>query len=467
MIQEEPDLRALISLPPPSAETLRQLESPSSEQQWVTEPGFPAYETIRKYIDWLAMVDRRLARVRSPKLPDDKISLFDRLDRLAHIEIPAAAVISHAIDLSLGAIDGAGVRSPLTAYAKTRKDGSARSLSKDDEHWHGRRRLTTIAGSEAMIVASLMTTRPETIASSEELLPTTRKNLNEINRLCIERGHRPATIPTPVIFGDTGFNYTPVMQAAHNNGFDALFRHRDYGLRHITNVRTLRSADGGTIDVVVCSDGAHLCPCQWTKLGHRRTPPTKADAEALARLNPMEQLAGRPHEHVEMRCIAPDCHLPGRRYRVSHPKLADGTTDLTTINRIVRWDKQNQANLFKATQNIERMHASLDPSDPDPDKTTLPPMTRMLGDAAAKFGSLLADLRMNLYILDNLDHHRITYRQPDIDEIFNASINKTRGIFKITRKELPTVPRHHLMDGIAKRRKRSKSPPPALLAAAA
>ncbi len=480
MVQEEPELRALIDLPPPSAETLRQLESPASEQKWVKEPGvFPAYQTINSFPKWLAFAERRLARVRRPKLTDAEIPVFARFDRLVHVEIPAAAAIRHDLDFSLGAIDAAGIRSPVTKRAKIRKDGSADTLSKgNDEYWWGRRRMSHVAGTEGMIIASLMTVEAEIPAGAEQLIPASQRNIDEINQLCAERGHAPATISNPVLFGDSLFNCNRVMRAAHKSNFDALFRHRDFGQRRIIGSRTLRTAGGQTIEVVVCNDGTHLCPCQWTKLGRRRrTPPIEADLEALARLNPMEQLAGKPGEHVEMRCIAPDCHFPGRRYRVPHPIHDDGTADLTAINRIVRWDMQNQANLFKATQSIERMHSSLDPSDPDPEKTILPPITRRLGDDAASFGSLLADLRINLYILDNLDHNRVTYRYPDVEDTFRNAINKTRGIFKILKKELPAIPRHHLMDGAGKRRQqtdgtpkrrqRGKAPPPAQLPAAA
>ena len=175
----------------------------------------------------------------------------------------------------------------------------------------------------------------------------------------------------------------------------------------------------------------------------------------------MEQLAGRQGEYVMMRCLSPSCDRFYKQCRVPYPRLDTGEINLTAISPVVRCDMQNQANLFKSTQNVERFNSSLSPTASKV-KGVLPPMTRMLGDDAVTFASLIADIRTNLVILANLNNGRVSFEERDVEAMFHASMRKARTVFANRNRESPDMgatPKHHLMDGIGKRRANHRAGP--------
>ncbi len=465
-VRSDPKLRELGRFERASRKAQKQMKNArGGKRRNVAGDPFPHLETIRQFPEWMARAERALAETHDPNRDMDAFDPFWRIRRVAHQAIPAAAAIEHDATFSLLAVDGAGVASPLRWDGKKRHDGSARGQRKRSDRWYGRVKVTVVSAPLSMILDSEIFPGSEIAEMAYGAVPRVRGNVDAINDACHAANRPAAAIDRPAWFGDGAFNKTVCMKSLHAHGFDGLFRHNHDGIRLISHTRIIHTADHGPLELVVCNDGTHLCPCQASKLppDHPNPKRRKDHRRVLAQLEPMEQLQGRVGEYVMMRCIAPECPRFKTQIRVPYPKTSDGRTNLTQINPIVAWDKQNRANLFLATEAIERINSALSPRATGTRRSVIPSLTRQLGDDAAAFGSLLTDLRINLQILNNLEHGTVETTYGDVDETIKAAHAKALQARRFTHKDTlgAPIPLYHLMDGVAKRLQAGRPPNPA------
>jgi hypothetical protein len=474
IVRLDPTLRKLAGASPPTSRARRKLAALCGKsRERIDGDPFPCYETVRAFPKWWAKAERLMLKAHNPELADDELERADpfwRLRHLVHRELPGAAAVEFGVEHSLLAVDGAGIASPLRRKRRTRGDGTAKQLRKRDKTWYGRTRITVLSGPLGMVIDSDLVIASEVEAMATRAVPRVRANLDAINNTCHETGVHATTIERPIWYGDGGFNTTGCMKALHDHNFDGLFRNDHDGIRLVTGARKLPLASGNlTIEYKVCNDGAYLCPCQWQQLPKacwETRPMTDEERAHLARLEPMEQLAGRSGEYVMMRCTAPTCPRFYRQVRVPYPKLEEGSTDLVSINQVVRWDVQNRANQFMGTEAIERLNAALTPRDRGTRRDATPSLTGQLGDDAANLGSLLADLRINAQILRNLELERVTLTTLDVYSAVKNAYRKAMHARRLTKPDGPFAPQpvYHLMNGAAKRLQSGRPPTPIGLA---